>query len=180
MTPKMPSSNPIAPRNSKRGGLRLRRPGVGSLGPKGSNSPWRTCTRMWSPVTGWRDDRETGKTGTISIAGFRLVKIMVGHCNLSNLVAFLSKSFLTVTSPRDYEWLWSDYSFVTQYYRYPTSLVVLVKIELHQSSDDVVHLLSHRSHNGEILSFQSFLEIFLESRCYLLICTLELLQSHIK
>ena len=38
-TPKMPSSNPIAPRNSKRGGFRLRRPGVGSFGPKGLKSP---------------------------------------------------------------------------------------------------------------------------------------------
>ena len=43
------------------------------------------------------------KLGQSQLAGFRLVEIMGGHCNLSNLVAFLSKSFLTVTSPRDYE-----------------------------------------------------------------------------
>ena len=47
-TPKMPSSNPIAPKNSKRGGLRLRRPGVGSFGPKGLKSPCRNFSEFWN------------------------------------------------------------------------------------------------------------------------------------
>ena len=46
-TPKMPSSSPIAQRNSKRGGLRFRWFGVGSFGPKCSKSPWRISTKFW-------------------------------------------------------------------------------------------------------------------------------------
>ena len=63
----MPSNNPIAPRNSKRGGLRLPRPGVGSFGPKGLKSPCRNFSKFWSDLKWMSKSRYMNKISEITL-----------------------------------------------------------------------------------------------------------------
>ena len=65
--PNMPSNNPIAPRNSKRGGLRLPRPGVGSFGPKGLKSPCRNFSKFWSDLKWMSKSRYMNKISEITL-----------------------------------------------------------------------------------------------------------------
>ena len=76
----MPSNNPIAPRNSKRGGLRLRRPGVGSLGPNGLKSPCRISTKFWSHFSWMSNSRYMNRNSEI-ILRKDFAKSEMSSCN---------------------------------------------------------------------------------------------------
>ena len=78
--PKMPSNNPIAPRNSKRGGLRLRRPGVGSLGPNGLKSPCRISAKFWSHFSWMSNSRYMNRNSEI-ILRKDFAKSEMSSCN---------------------------------------------------------------------------------------------------